>query len=48
MTTRLKALIIAINISILLWVALIGSVLWFFPDAEVFDRRTTASISDRP
>ena len=46
MTTRLKALIIAINISILLWVALIGSVLWFFPGAEVFDRRTTASISD--
>ncbi|SSC67765.1 hypothetical protein [Ciceribacter selenitireducens] len=48
MTTRLKALIFAINISILLWGAVIGSVLWLFSDAEVFDRRTTASISDHP
>ncbi|SSC73053.1 unnamed protein product [Ciceribacter sp. T2.26MG-112.2] len=48
MTTRLKAIIFAINISILLWGTVIGSVLWFFSDGEIFDRRTTASISDRP
>lgn len=46
MTTRMKALIVAINISILLWIAVIGSVVWFFADAEVFDRQTTASVSD--
>lgn len=43
MSTRLKALIIAINISILLWAGLIGGAFWMLSDGEI-DRQVTASI----
>ncbi len=45
MTTRLKALIVAINISILLWFGLIGGAFWMLSDGEILDRQITASIS---
>lgn len=45
MTTRLKALIVAINISMLMWAGLIGGAFWMFSDGEILDRQITASIS---
>ena len=44
MSTRLKALIVAINISILLWAGLIGGALRMFSDGDILDRQITASI----
>lgn len=45
MTTRLKALIVAINISMLMWAGLIGGAFWMLSDGEILDRQITASIS---
>ncbi len=38
MTTRLKALIVAINVSMLMWAGLIGGAFWMLSEGEVLDR----------